>query len=383
VGAKESGRIGGLEGLRGLAAVHVVLRHQAMMYGVDYHPLMAGLLAPFGKGLVAHHFFFVLAGFGLTYSLLRKPDQPDGPRLWPYLAARWQRIVPLYYLALALYLVMPTIGPARAGGPYWSGPDGLRHVATHVLFLHGLWPDTMYTISPPLWSLSLIFQFYLVFPLLYVAMKRLGYRRALGGTFVLWLVLRGALKFGVAGQTSLFSGFILCRLVIFAAGAGVAHWYFEFQRRTPASRFPFCAGANLPAIVLLTAAVATQRAGGGWLTDVLYALGYSALIVAVLLSARRNGSLNRWLGSRVLSWLGSISFALYITHDLVLTRTIGAYRLLVPRPVFATDLLLVGVGLALSAAFAWMVQVLLEGNTIAVLAWRPKPLARFLAAFGR
>jgi peptidoglycan/LPS O-acetylase OafA/YrhL len=101
--------------------------------------------------------------------------------------------------------------------------------------------------------------------------------------------------------------------------------------------------------------------------------------VAVILSARHQGPLNRWLGSGPLVWLGSISFALYITHDLVLTRTIGAYRLLISQPNFVTDLALVIGGLALSAAFAWGAHALFEQNAIAaVLRWRPKLLRRIL-----
>jgi peptidoglycan/LPS O-acetylase OafA/YrhL len=367
VGAPESRRIDGLEGLRGLAALHVVLRHQAMMYGVNYHPAVRAMLAPFGQGLIAHHFFFVLTGFGLTYSLLRKPEPAAGPRLGPFLVTRWQRIAPLYYLALALYLVVPSIGTVHEDGPFWTGPTDFRQAAVHFLFLHGLWTDTIYTISPPLWSLSLIFQFYLVFPLFYVAATRVGYRWVLAGTVLFWLALRALLKYGVAEQTSLFSGFILCRLVVFVAGVGVAHWYLEFQQRAPERRSPFAAAVAPVAVALLGVAIVAQRGRGGWLTDLLYASGYSALIVAVILSAQRQGRLNRWLGSGPLIWLGSISFALYITHDLVLTRTIGAYTLLVERPSLATDGVLVVAGVGLSACFAWAVHALVEGNAVAGL----------------
>ena len=143
------GYVPALDGVRGVAIALVVATH--------YWGLPGG--GPLGVGL-----FFVLSGFLITTLLLEELDfgRLD---LKGFYARRCRRLFPALALLLVLYL-------AVRGGP------GLRVVALGGLYagniVQAAWPSGPVTGSAlaHLWSLAQEEQFYLVWPLLLVALAR-------------------------------------------------------------------------------------------------------------------------------------------------------------------------------------------------------------------
>jgi peptidoglycan/LPS O-acetylase OafA/YrhL len=355
---KPESRIEALTGLRGLMALYVTIEHLACY---QFHPAIAAILAPFSLGLPGHALFFVLTGFGLARSMSRHARHGTSPSLGAYLIARWRRLAPPYYATIVLCLAIPTI--ALTDGRLLvrvASPD-LYTLLTHVLFLHSLNPDTSRAISTPLWSLSLIFQFYLVFPLLYTAMGRWDYRAVAAGVIALWLAIRLLLKLLALSQgfpPTVFWGFILCRLPTFTLGMAVAYWSGSPRRGRGGNPTPVTLG--LTAAVLLGGSVVTQGGYNSVVTELLRGVGYTALLLAALTSARRGGRLGRLLSRPALAGLGTISYGLYLTHDLVFSRLCAAYRHFVPDPGLGGDASLVAVGLVLALAVAWAMYHLIE-----------------------
>src|SRR4051794_23422611 len=111
-------RLAGLDGVRGLAALFVVVNHVFERafpgYPVDRAPFWA---AWFIYGRFAVVVFIVLSGFSLALSPARHGWRLDGVRAFARRRAR--RILPAYWAALAFSLVVAWLvaPPPGQGGP--------------------------------------------------------------------------------------------------------------------------------------------------------------------------------------------------------------------------------------------------------------------------
>lgn len=352
---KSPSKLDCLDGLRALAVAMVILFHLGCAYGWETGSAMGCLLAPLRFGSSGVHLFLVLSGFCLTHAMFRRKQAGRVPGYPAYLAARWRRIAPPFYVAMALCLAAPALSLAigrPSSSASWLAP---HQVATHLLFIHGLWADTIDAISTPFWSLSLEFQFYLVFPLLFAAAERVGAARAVAAVAVLSLAWRGWLAWGMPGHGHLVHGFFLGRWTEFALGMGVAWWY----QRADRGRVPWWAFAVASAATLAAAAAAVSR-GVPHASDYLWGLGYAALVMATLVASERGAFLGRVAERPAWVALGVASYSLYLTHSLLLERGVQVYRRLIPRPGLVTDAVMVGAVLAIVLGGGWAFHLLVE-----------------------
>jgi len=116
-----------------------------------------------GLGYQGAHLFIIASGLGLTLSFLKK-----GIQLRKWYLRRAQRILPMYWLSLIIFL----------GLFLRFSDESLTRIFTafilQVLCLHTLVPNFFhgFRINAPHWFIGLLFQFYLVFPLLIKVFKR-------------------------------------------------------------------------------------------------------------------------------------------------------------------------------------------------------------------
>ena len=119
VDASRRQRLAGLDGLRGLAALFVVVNHVFLRafpgYPVDRAPFWAGW---FIYGRFAVVVFIVLSGFSLAVSPARHGWRLDG--ISRFAGRRARRILPAYWAALAFslavaWLVVPPPGQGAPG----------------------------------------------------------------------------------------------------------------------------------------------------------------------------------------------------------------------------------------------------------------------------
>lgn len=156
-----------LTSLRFFAAAAVVLAHLESG-GVP-------LLAPgagAGVGYEAVTFFFILSGFILVY-VYSGPREGGGLRVEPrtFLAARFARIAPAYYLGLALLLPLFLY---RSFVLHLAPPESSLAALVLAPFLLQAWyPPAALAWNAPAWSLSVELAFYLAFPLLLRESNRL------------------------------------------------------------------------------------------------------------------------------------------------------------------------------------------------------------------
>lgn len=120
-------------------------------------------------GYYALDLFFLISGFLLTLPWFRHAAQGRAPPdARDFYVRRVRRIVPAYYLQLAvLFLIaLPLVHSIEI---WWRDPiKMLANIATHATFMHYSTPNTSASLSinGVLWSLTLEAQYYLLLPLL-------------------------------------------------------------------------------------------------------------------------------------------------------------------------------------------------------------------------
>ena len=304
-------RAHGLDGLRGLAALAVLVLHVWMYTQANdpNHNLLVDRVI--GELRTAVLLFFVLSAFLLAapWVAASRGERPP-PRLGRFALRRITRIVPGYLLALFGSLVL-------LHGTGHPRDIDLGELPLFLLFIPNLDPATRNMLDPPMWTLHIELSFYLVLPLIGWAVMRLARRRALSGPLALCVALNGvsiawiAMSY-TAGWEPEVTWTLPTYLGAFACGIGAA--VLSHGRRLG----PLAAsGLMLAGVVVVFLNAMWHSAGGTGATGVIVgdlpaSLGFAAIVTAV---AARPA---RVLGLAPLRALGVISLGVYLWHMPVL-----------------------------------------------------------------
>src|SRR3954469_18119923 len=167
VEASAQRRVTGLDGIRGLAALFVVVHHTYLESFPGY-PVNTGpsWLAWLLYGHLAVVVFIALSGFSLAVSPARRGWPLGGKARFAYRRA-W-RILPPYWAALVFSLIIAwTVVPQ----PGSALPDG-KSVVVYGLLLQDVFGSPVP--NGAFWSIAVEAQLYLLFPLLLLVLRRAG-----------------------------------------------------------------------------------------------------------------------------------------------------------------------------------------------------------------
>lgn len=300
--AKDS-RIAGLDGLRGLAALYVVIFH-VWILSFPHFPRDTGpswlVWAMYGRLAVV--FFLVLSGFSLAVGAQARGWRIGG--VIEFARRRAWRILPAYWLALAISLVVARwIVPASH-----FGPPGKRTAVVHALLLQDVF--SVRTPNGALWSIAVEVELYALFPLLVLLRRRLG-ALALLSLVTLPVVTYGLLAAGhspVEHLTRLAPN-LAPVFVLGMATAGIVKASSRI-RSLPWAWFATLAFAPVVAVIALQGPRWTVR-HAFWI-DLAAAPAMALLVAAV--ASQRPGGLLRWLRTGTLQRLGASSYSLYLIH---------------------------------------------------------------------
>lgn len=258
------------------------------------------LAAFFQRGSQAVGVFVVLSGFGLTYALA-KTGHPQGGWVNWY-KRRLLRLFPMYWLSHILILISPfTYLHDPVDYRFFLSLMGDRVYPAETLF---------YYYVPAWWFFGLLVELYIVFPLLFRSMQKLGPVRFLALSAFTTIVSRYIL-FDVLHSHGNYSqgAFFGARLWEFAAGMVLAFYY----RHHPAlveehlfSRLTLCAG-----IVLYTLGTYSYQPTFTYtLTDAFTGIGLFIIIANV---SRRMEFLPTLRSALV--YIGAYSYGIYLLHQ--------------------------------------------------------------------
>jgi peptidoglycan/LPS O-acetylase OafA/YrhL len=114
-----------------------------------------GPLAWIRDGAFGVDLFFVISGFVVTHSAFSLFERLQWGYIWPYASRRLFRIVPLFYLTLAAYLL---VDPMLLSNPHGLRDDLIAHMLFYFTFLH----DSFSSINGVNWSVGIEMQFYML-----------------------------------------------------------------------------------------------------------------------------------------------------------------------------------------------------------------------------
>lgn len=151
-----------LDALRALAIVLVLLRHGCRIEGAGF-PAGSFFQNVFANGWIGVDLFFVLSGYLIAKSLLKRLSQGQPLFSWQYFEARILRIVPSYYAVLLLCVF--------GFFPFFEiATEGIQQsVIYHGLFLQDYLGAN---INVVFWSLGVEEKFYILVPLVIAALLR-------------------------------------------------------------------------------------------------------------------------------------------------------------------------------------------------------------------
>jgi len=342
-----------IESLRAVAALGVLVGHTfaiARAYHGTYNGLRNQLIS---GGLLAVFLFFTLSGY-LLYWPFASHAFGEGIRidLVRYVRNRALRILPLYYVVLAVLLAFDPFNAHRSD--WWR----------FALFIESYAPRTVERLDSAMWSLSVEVQFYILLPFLAAAIAWLA-RRSAPRAIAIVLILAAA-SFALrlrdvilpAGTTfSALSGPLSLPTLFyfFATGMLIALLRASWQRRPPSR--PRGVFASPDAWILLAVALWCLAAVDPKREPLIAASCF--LIVAGCVLAPAPGVLVKVLDWRPLAAVGLASYSLYLWHVPLLVLLSGA-RFVFPPGELGRDLsppqsfgllLLTAVPVCLAAAF--------------------------------
>ena len=355
-----------LNGLRVIAAGLVVVHHiEQLKHALGWPSRWGTSAAVEGLGAEGVSLFFVLSGYLITYLLLAEEQRTGTIAVTKFYVRRVLRIWPLYFaVVLAALFLWPALPWTTLPGH--PGAEIRAHLGTKLLLyatfsaglvtpLFGLVPHASQT-----WSIGTEEQFYALWPVLVRSVRR--HRLALMVAVTVGVVAVRALAGrsladawpGIPYVRAFLSAFQVDRMGL---GGALAVLLFHQHRVLRVLLHPALGWVTIACIAQFWATGESALHLHRWFYAPLYAL----LILNV--SA---GRIRVPLESRVLTYLGDISYGLYMLHSVAILVTLHTAA-------------------ALDLRSDWLVYPLAMGLTIGLAAasrqWLEEPFLRWKHAF--
>jgi peptidoglycan/LPS O-acetylase OafA/YrhL len=301
---------------KGLAILLVAYFHffaTYFQYGVlpppDWSNIAAGALTILrlawfkvsGLGFHAVGVFIILSGWTLMQSTMRRAE--SGAIAWgAWYYARFLRLYPMYWVAHLVYLLSPFVARLEpVDDRIILSLLGLRFIDIQMNFMY---------LNAAWWYFSMLIQFYLIFPLLFLAARRFGpwwflLIACAAGFFARYMLLV------VWPQNGLWvlGGFAICRLPELGLGMSLAMWHT--RSTTHVERF-LLRGAGLFLGLILYPAALQLYHGLYQYIFVDFATGACCMLEIVGIA----GIISLFKGpANLFGLVGLYSYGLYLIHQ--------------------------------------------------------------------
>jgi peptidoglycan/LPS O-acetylase OafA/YrhL len=351
-----------LDGLRGLAALYVVLHHFLLWSAPGLPIWIIWLLSWTQFGHFAVDIFITLSGFCLMLPIATSSATDVQGGLSGFVGRRARRILPPYWAALTFAII---VAWCSHSSPYNSQLT-VGNIVSHFLLLHDMRATWSESLDMAMWSIAPEWQIYFVFALVLLPIwRRFGSLITAISGFALGIIPHLLLKPGYN-----FDWACPWYIGLFALGMAGATMVFSPTSRLiwPPKRFLWLA------LLLLIPYAATKSIGGStlsdqvnefeWVKDVLGGVIAQSFIIYCALSAKSSSDITtpfalRLLKSRPVVLLGTFSYSLYLVHCIVLMEFVEIQKALNLSPMHAL-LLRAAVGIPSAILFAYLFFLVFE-----------------------
>ena len=307
---KRRSRFGNLDGLRFLCIL-MVIWHHLPKGGMELPQLLT-------RGFLGVDFFFVLSGYLITTLLLREREATGAISLKGFYVRRLLRIVPVYFFVVTCVAV------------YFIGVKGetgyLELLPFYYLFLSNFLVDDIPLLTIT-WSLSVEEQYYLLWPLLLLLLRKTWLIPV--GLVLVSLNVAGAL--GAFGTSSTQMGPLIWKLpnstyapIILGSILAImlnGRLGFSFWHSVASSRIAAIAGL-LALGIIFEFGPADVR---GW-TNLVIHLGMVYVLAALVI--REDTLISPVLKQGLVARIGVVSYGIYLYHLIaldVMTRVLAMF----------------------------------------------------------
>lgn len=355
---RSASRNTGIDLLRGISILAVLLLHLNLQIPFNQTALGAMLPRPwynlfFWSGFYGVAMFFVISGYLITISALKKWGSLPQVSTWDFYRYRFARIMPLLGALLLVLAVLHFFQVPR----FVLDPDkvGLARAVFAALTFHFNWLEIQVGYLPGnwdiLWSLSIEETFYLTFPLLCLLMRKEWQFVALVAIF---FVISPWARVAMYPDNELGDRNHLAYIDAIAVGCITALVAGRVQISERWLRVAMIAGWGLLVLIFFFRRMVFRL---GFTANGLYisilALGVG-LVLLWMHHRHARGEQGRKRSLRWLTHLGQYSYEIYLTHMFVVFAGVAIFRYLglAGAWVYALYLLVTLVSYALGAAVA-------------------------------
>ena len=305
-----SSRIEGLDGLRAVAVMTVLVSH---IFLAAPGVLQYSIFRTFARGgFLGVNMFFVMSGFLITSRLLQDQESGGQIDLRKFYAHRALRIFP----AVAVFLVAHYFYAVKNDFPL-SGTAANEFAMTKATFLqyanYAVYknPMTQFVDNVSLWSLSIEGQFYIAVPILVFVLFRKNRNHYWPiGVITLGIGILAIQRGIVYNDLGWFAAYIRTdtrveSLIIGMLGA-------VLMMKTNVVKPTVLRYASFPAVIVVVVIVLYGRADGSFMWFGGMTLFDIACLIIVLALAQRAFFASSILCWKPIAWVGVISYGLYI-----------------------------------------------------------------------
>lgn len=276
-----------LTGVRAVAAALVLLLHLDQVNGRH----MDGFFPPIAQGYLGVDVFFILSGMIISHVYANSPAVSTLSGYATFIWYRFARLYPIHLLTLvALFGMVAAKGLLNTN--FWT----LETLPFHLLMLHAWQAEVSWNV--PAWSISAEWAAYVLFPAFAFFILRDG-KSLLGLAVVVTLFAWFHFETSDVGLARSFFGIPAASRVLAEFALGVII-YRAIKHREPAIAFDFIAVAAFLGALFAHETHSTVQ----------------VLLLGIFLgsAALSAGVLRTFLASRLVVFLGKISYAVYMIH---------------------------------------------------------------------
>ncbi len=289
-------RLSGLEGLRGMSCIAIILLHiqkntQYNISGYIYNNIIGTLAWPV-------YIFLIISGFGMCLGYLKKFKEGKVD-LESFYKKRYLKILP-FFIILIMVNIITELSLKNIG-------EGI--IEATISF--GLLPNNNLNVIGVSWTLGVIFLFYMLFPFFTVLVKNkkrtwalLFYTSIIHILCTLYFITDNYVGADYVSQIQ-HSSFIYL-LPLFVAGALIYHYLPKIKA--------FNRGQKI-ILLCITAVIAVISYIPINITD--YSFFLKAILSSLLIICAISFDKSKLLTNKLIQYIGSISFEMYLSHMII------------------------------------------------------------------